>query len=65
MSQTLLISGPPGCGKTTRILDLIKNHQGPCGFLRLVGYPELGLHRPVTAALILPGCRINVLGFSI
>jgi hypothetical protein len=43
MSPTLLISGPPGCGKTSWILNRIRNHRGPCGFLRLVGYPDEGL----------------------
>ena len=40
MSPTLLISGPPGCGKTSWILNRIRNHRGPCAFLRLVGYPD-------------------------
>ena len=43
MSQTLLISGPPGCGKTSWILNQIQSHPGPCGFLRLAGYPDEGL----------------------
>lgn len=43
MSPTLLISGPPGCGKTSWILNRIRNHRGPCAFLRLVGYPDEGL----------------------
>lgn len=43
MSQTLLISGPPGCGKTTWILKKIQDHQGPSGYLRLHGYPDEGL----------------------
>jgi hypothetical protein len=43
MSQTLLISGPPGCGKTSWILNQIQNHSAPCGYLRLAGYPDEGL----------------------
>lgn len=38
MSQTLLISGPPGCGRTNWILNRIRSHQGACGSLRLAGY---------------------------
>ena len=43
MSQTLLISGPPGCGKTTWILSRLLSHPGPCGYLRLAGTPDEGL----------------------
>ena len=43
MSQTLLISGPPGCGKTSWILNRLQAHRGPCGYLRLAGYPDEGL----------------------
>mgnify|MGYP002654354921 CR=1 FL=1 len=43
MSQTLLISGPPGCGKTSWILKRIQDHRGPSGYLRLSGYPDEGL----------------------
>jgi hypothetical protein len=43
MSQTLLISGPPGCGKTTWILSQLLSHSGPCGYLRLAGTPDEGL----------------------
>ncbi len=40
MSQkTLLISGPPGCGKTSWILSRLQSHRGPCGYLRLAGTP--------------------------
>ena len=43
MSQTWIISGPPGCGKTTWILNTLKAHSGSCGYLRLEGlsYPRL------------------------
>ncbi|QPN65612.1 GTP-binding protein [Synechococcus sp. CBW1006] len=43
MSQTLLLSGPPGCGKTSWILNQIQSHSGPSGYLRLAGYPDEGL----------------------
>ena len=43
MSRILLISGPPGCGKTTWILNRIQTHRGPCGYLRLAGTPDEGL----------------------
>ena len=43
MSQSLLISGPPGCGKTSWILSQIQSHSGPSGYLRLAGYPDEGL----------------------
>ena len=43
MSQTLLLSGPPGCGKTSWILKQIQSHSGPSGYLRLMGYPDEGL----------------------
>lgn len=40
--RTLLISGPPGCGKTSWILTELQRHGGPCGYLRLAGYPDEG-----------------------
>ena len=45
MSQTLLISGPPGCGKTTWMLNSLKSHQGPRGYLRLPGISIGGLEQ--------------------
>jgi hypothetical protein len=42
MSQILLISGPPGCGKTSWILSQLQVHKGPCGYLRLAGFPAEG-----------------------
>ena len=36
MGQKWLISGSPGCGKTTWILNTIKRNQGACGYLRLI-----------------------------
>ena len=35
MGQVCLISGPPGCGKTTWVLQRLQQHQGPCAYLRL------------------------------
>ena len=45
MAQTWLISGPPGCGKTTWMLNSLKNHQGPRGYLRLPGTSTAGLEQ--------------------
>ena len=45
MAQTWLISGPPGCGKTTWMLNSLKNHQGPRGYLRLEGLSTAGLEQ--------------------
>ena len=36
MGRKWLISGSPGCGKTTWILNKIKSNQGACGDLRLI-----------------------------
>ncbi|MFN6132810.1 MAG: GTP-binding protein [Synechococcaceae cyanobacterium] len=41
--KTLLISGPPGCGKTSWILSRLRSHRGPCGYLRLAGAADEGL----------------------
>lgn len=43
MAQTWLISGPPGCGKTTWMLNALKTHKGTRGYLRLAGCPAEGL----------------------
>lgn len=45
MNQTWLISGPPGCGKTNWILNTLKSHTGPCGYLRLEGRSKPGLEQ--------------------
>ena len=45
MAQTWLISGPPGCGKTTWMLNTLKNHQGQRGYLRLPGISTAGLEQ--------------------
>ena len=45
MGQVCLISGPPGCGKTTWALQRLQQHQGPCAYLRLEGNKEAGLEQ--------------------
>ncbi len=45
MSQAWLVSGSPGCGKTSWILKTMQSHQGKCGYLRLDGYPSSGLEQ--------------------
>ncbi len=45
MTQTWLISGPPGCGKTNWILNALKSHAEPCGYLRLKGGSRPGLEQ--------------------
>ncbi len=40
MRQVCLISGPPGCGKTSWILGKFKKHNSSCGYLRLPGFSE-------------------------
>ena len=45
MSQTWLISGSPGCGKTSWILKTMLNHPGACGYLRLDGHSDIGLEQ--------------------
>ena len=43
MGLKWLISGPPGCGKTTWILNKINNFNEQCGYLSLAGETEKGL----------------------
>ena len=45
MGQVCLISGPPGCGKTTWALQTLQEHPGPCAYLRLEGDKEAGLEQ--------------------
>jgi len=45
MSTTWLISGPPGCGTTTWILNTLRDHPGPCRYLRLRGTSQEGLEQ--------------------
>ena len=51
MAQTWLISGPPGCGKTTWMLNHLKSHQGPRGYLRLPGVSSAGLEQAVDGGI--------------
>ena len=51
MSETWLISGPPGCGKTSWILDTFKNHQGSCGYIRLKGFSEIDLEQAISSKI--------------
>ena len=46
-----LVSGPPGCGKTTWVLKTLKQHQGPCAFLRLEGDRSEGLEQGVDSGI--------------
>ena len=43
MRQVWLISGPPGCGKTSWILGKLKKHNSSCGYLRLPRFSENSL----------------------
>ena len=45
MHQTWLITGPPGCGKTSWIRDCLLNHRGACAYLRLNGSSHEGLEQ--------------------
>ena len=45
MGQVCLISGPPGCGKTTWALHTLQEHSGPCAYLRLEADKEAGLEQ--------------------
>ena len=45
MRQVILVSGPPGCGKTTWALQKIQGHQGPRAFLRLAGDEDQNLQQ--------------------
>ena len=45
MVNTWLISGPPGCGKTSWILGKLKKHNSYCGYLRLSGFSENSLEQ--------------------
>ena len=37
MQQVTLVSGPPGCGKTSWARQALNTHAGPCAYLRLAG----------------------------
>ena len=51
MGQVCLVSGPPGCGKTTWVLETLKQHQGACAFLRLEGDRLEGLEQGVDGGI--------------
>ena len=51
MSETWLISGSPGCGKTSWILDTFKNHQGVCGYIRLKGFSEVDIEQAAASKI--------------
>ena len=43
--QVCLVSGPPGCGKTSWALQTLQSHQGSCSYLRLAGDNPEGLEQ--------------------
>ena len=45
MGHVVLISGPPGCGKTSWALKALQDHVGPCAYLRLEEEQEAGLEQ--------------------
>ena len=45
MGHVVLISGPPGCGKTSWALKTLQDHVGPCAYLRLEEEQEAGLEQ--------------------
>ena len=45
MGHVVLISGPPGCGKTSWALQTLQDHVGPCAYLRLEADKEAGLEQ--------------------
>ena len=51
MHQTWLIKGPPGCGKTSWIRDVLLNRRGACGYLRLNGLSHEGLEQGYNAGI--------------
>lgn len=51
MQQTWLINGPPGCGKTNWILETLRQHSGPCAYLRLDGFSREGLAAGMNAGV--------------
>ena len=51
MQQTWLITGPPGCGKTTWILETFLKHGGECAYLRLDGPSDEGLEQGHNAGI--------------
>ena len=51
MQQTWLITGPPGCGKTSWIRDCLLKHAGACAYLRLNGSIQEGLEQGHNAGI--------------
>ncbi len=51
MQNTWLITGPPGCGKTTWIRDSFLKHQGTCAYIRLSGSEQDGLQQGHNAGI--------------
>ena len=51
MQQTWLITGPPGCGKTNWILEVLQKHRGDCAYLRLDGSSHEGLEQGHNAGI--------------
>jgi G3E family GTPase len=60
MGQVCLISGPPGCGKTTWVLQRLQQHQGPCAYLRLEGDKEAGLEQGADSGIDLAWLKDQV-----
>ncbi len=60
MGQVCLISGPPGCGKTTWVLQRLEEHQGPCAYLRLEGDKEAGLEQGADSGIDLAWLKDQV-----
>ena len=60
MGQVCLISGPPGCGKTTWALQRLQQHQGPCAYLRLEGNKEAGLEQGADSGIDLTWLKDQV-----
>ena len=60
MGQVCLISGPPGCGKTTWVLQRLEEHPGPCAYLRLEGDKEAGLEQGADSGIDLAWLKDQV-----
>ena len=60
MVQVCLISGPPGCGKTTWALQRLQEHPGPCAYLRLEGDKKAGLEQGADSGIDLAWLKDQV-----